>query len=327
MKKLICIGEALIDFIPIEKGLSLKDTPSFEKACGGAPANVCASCAKLGENAILLTKLGNDSFGDFIVETLANVGVNTTYIKRSSEYETSLAFASLTKSGERSFAFYRKNAADLFFDKEDLAVELFDSQSILHFCSVDLVPSKMKDAHIEAIKMMREKGGIISFDPNLRIPLWSDASLLKKTVLEFIDYADIIKISDDEIRFLFDTEDIDAVKVFLFKKGVKRFIYSKGKDGVILFTPSAKYEVNGYNVSTIDTTGAGDSLIGAILTELLQKNISKDKLLVLKDEEYNSILDFANLYAAHTTTKKGAIPALANKKEIMQFKKYVNKSK
>lgn len=320
MHKLICIGEALIDFIPLEKGLALKDVNSFEKACGGAPANVCATAAKLGEKAILLTKLGKDSFGDFIVETLAKVGVDTSYIKRSSEDETSLAFASLTKEGERSFAFYRKKAADLAYAKEDLAKELFDSETILHFCSVDLVPSKMKDAHLEAIKLMKEKGGLISFDPNLRFPLWEDLEMLKKTVWDFIPLVDIIKIADDELEFLFNTKDIENVKEMLFAKGIKWFIYSKGKEGVVLYTKDKTYEAKGYEVKTIDTTGAGDSLIGAILTKLLSLGVTKEKILYLEEKDSKEILDFANLYAAHTTTKKGAIPALATKEEIEAFK-------
>ena len=314
MKNVICIGEALIDFIPLEKGKALKDVNEFKRACGGAPTNVCAAVSKLGGNSIILTKISNDEFGKFILDTLDKVNINTSYIKRTDK-KTALAFASLDSNGDRSFSFYRDNTADLDFGVDDIDANLFKDAPILHFCSVDLIPSRMHDAHLEAIKLTKMNNGIVSFDPNLRFPLWSDYKLLKETVLEFISYSDIVKISDDELEFILDTNDLDVAKTKLFNMGVKWFIYSKGKDGCILITKNNTISVSGLDVKVVDTTGAGDSLIGAILYKLS----SIDDLDNLDNEALSNILSFANSYAAYTTMGAGAIPSMATLEEIEEF--------
>lgn len=318
MKKVICIGEALIDFIPLEKGKALKNVNEFKRACGGAPTNVCAAVSKLGGNSIILTKISNDEFGKFILDTLNQVNINTSYVKRTAK-KTALAFASLDNNGDRSFSFYRDNTADLDFGANDIDPSIFKENPILHFCSVDLIPSRMHDAHLEAIKLAKENKGIISFDPNLRFPLWDNHKLLKETVLEFISYSDIVKISDDELEFILDTSDLEEATNKLFNLGVKWFIYSKGKDGCILITRNHKVLVNGIKVNVIDTTGAGDSLIGAILYKLSSMDITIDELDTLDKEALDNILSFANYYAAYSTTGSGAIESMATMEEMNNF--------
>ncbi len=318
MKNVICIGEALIDFIPLVKGKALKDVNEFKRACGGAPTNVCAAISKLGGNSIILTKISNDEFGKFILDILNKVNINTSYVKRTDK-KTALAFASLDSNGDRSFSFYRDNTADLDFSPNDIEGDIFKNKPILHFCSVDLIPSKMHDAHLEAIKLTKENNGIVSFDPNLRFPLWNDHKLLKKTVIEFISYSDIVKISDDELEFILDTNDLNLAANKLFNIGVKWFIYSKGKDGCILMTRNYKVEASGIKVKVIDTTGAGDSLIGAILYKLSSMDITIDKLDTLDKEALANILSFANSYAAYTTTGSGAIESMATMEEIIFY--------
>lgn len=180
MKKLCAIGEALIDFIPNEKGKRLKNVGSFRQVVGGAPTNVAASVARLGGKSIVLTKLGEDAFGDNIVDTLNECGIDTCYIKRSKDLDTSLAFVSLSDDGNRDFKFYRKTAADLDYSKDDLPFEAIDDYGIIHFCSVSLVESKMKDAHIALLEYALNHQLVVSFDPNLRLSLWEDHEALKK---------------------------------------------------------------------------------------------------------------------------------------------------
>lgn len=321
MQKVICMGEALIDFMPLENGKSLKDVANFTKACGGAPTNVCASVAKLGEKAIILTQVGADSFGDYIVDVLRKVGVDTTHLIQNSKYKTSLAFAALDAQGERSFMFYRDNAADLFLQKEDIKKELFDRHTIFHFGSVSLVPSLAKEAHIKALQYAQQAQSIISFDPNLRFNLWPSAENLKTTVLEFILGVDILKLADDEAQFLFPNWQISEIKNYVFAKGVKWLIISKGAAGLSFYRLDLELDVKPICVEAVDTTGAGDSLIGAILALLCEKNISKDDLLKVNVDIINEILVKSAIYAAHTVTKKGAIPALATKIEIEEFAK------
>lgn len=317
MNKLLVIGEALIDFIPNVKGSELKDVVEFKKVAGGAPANVAGCVAKLGGKAKFLTKLGNDAFGMHIVDELKKCNVDTDSIILSDEYDTSLAFVSLKNDGNRDFKFYRKTAADLFLKDEEVDLSILDDIKMIHFCSVDLVESPMKKVHLKLLNEAVKRGIVVSFDPNLRFALWDNAYKLKETVLEFINYADILKISDEELEFITGTTDIDKAKEFVFNKGCKLFIYTMGKDGAYILTKDFKIYQNGLKVNVLDTTGAGDSFIGSFLYNILKtdKNIND-----LSYEELNEFLKFSNLYAAYITTKAGSLGAMANLKEIEDFK-------
>ena len=175
MKNKLCgIGEALIDFIPEVKGQRLKDVPSFKRVAGGAPANVVGAVTKLGIPSKFLTKLGDDPFGDYIVEVLDEAGIDTSNIARDKEGETALAFVSLASDGNRDFKFYRKNSADLRYSVEDIPADILNDCGMIHFCSVDLVESPMKEAHKKLIDMAIAQNVKVSFDPNLRFSLWDD---------------------------------------------------------------------------------------------------------------------------------------------------------
>lgn len=318
MNNRLCgIGEALIDFIPDVKGQRLKDVPSFTRVAGGAPANVIGAVTKLGIPSKMLTKLGDDPFGDYIIDVLNDAGIDTSNIERDQEGETALAFVSLAADGNRDFKFYRKNSADLRYSVDDIPEDILDDCGMIHFCSVDLVESPMKEAHKKLIDMAIEKGVKVSFDPNLRFSLWDDLDALKKTVNDFIPYADIVKISDEELEFITGKTDIkDAVPEILSGR-TKYVIYTKGADGAEIYTKDGMVEAPGYSIEVRDTTGAGDSFIGAFLFCILRDevedldSVSKDKL-----HEY---LDFSNAYAANTSTKEGALAAMATMDEIEKW--------
>ena len=172
MKKVISIGEALIDFIPHEKGQSLNNVSNFLRVAGGAPLNVAAAVAKLGGNAQMLTKLGVDSFGDHILEQVEPLGVDISKVLRTKEANTALAFVSLREDGERDFSFYRNPSADMLLNAEEIEEEVFAQGGILHFCSVSLIDAPIKEAHRKAIEFAKRNNCLISFDPNVRLPLW-----------------------------------------------------------------------------------------------------------------------------------------------------------
>ncbi|MDE6475385.1 MAG: carbohydrate kinase [Erysipelotrichaceae bacterium] len=324
MKTLCSIGEALIDFIPIEKGKRLKDVVAFKRVAGGAPANVAASVAKLGGKARFLTQLGQDAFGDHILDVLKMCGIDTSHILRTADADTSLAFVSLAHDGNRDFMFYRRNCADLQFCKEDINEHVLDDCSILHFCSVSLVESPMKYTHQKIIEKAIQQGMLISFDPNVRLSLWEDETKCQQTICDFLPYADIIKISDEELEFISGFQKIEDAKEFFFKGRCQWLIYTKGKDGVELFTRDGKHlSIEGYRVNAMDTTGAGDSFIGAFLFKVLQQECME--LHQIEEQELLSYLTFANAYAAHTTTKQGAIEAMATMEEITTFKAQLEK--
>ncbi|HJC51159.1 MAG TPA: carbohydrate kinase [Candidatus Anaerostipes avistercoris] len=319
MKNRLCgIGEALIDFIPDVKGQRLKDVPSFTRVAGGAPANVIGAVTKLGIPSKMLTKLGDDPFGDYIIDVLNEAGIDTSNIERDQEGETALAFVSLAADGNRDFKFYRKNSADLRYSVDDIPEDILDDCGMIHFCSVDLVESPMKEAHKKLIDMAIEKGVKVSFDPNLRFSLWDDLDALKKTVNDFIPYADIIKISDEELEFITGKTDIkDAVPELLSAGRGKYVIYTKGADGAEIYTKDGMVEAPGYSIEVRDTTGAGDSFIGAFLFCILRDEV-EDLNSVSKDKLYE-YLDFANAYAANTSTKEGALAAMAAMDEIQEW--------
>lgn len=325
MTKLITIGEALIDFIPSEKGCGLKDVNHFYKAPGGAPANVAACVARLGGQSTFISQLGEDAFGDFLIETLEDVGVETTYIKRTNAAKTGLAFVSLKEDGQRDFSFYRQPSADLLFTKDDLDKDLFQKNNILHFCSVDLIESPMKYAHLQAIHYAQDANMLISFDPNVRLPLWDDPDLCKSTIAHFTPYVDILKISDDELPFitgrnLTSCADEDEALHSLFQGHVKLILYTKGKEGVRLLLKSGyDITVQSKEVNVVDTTGAGDSFIGAFLYQLQKNSISKTDLLNLSVEKLTCYLKYATHCAALVISKKGVISALPTENDLLTF--------
>lgn len=322
MRRLLAIGEALIDFIPHTTDSKLKDVEGFSRQVGGAPCNVACTTTKLGGQAEMITQLGDDAFGDLIVETLENMGVGTQYLKRSSKANTALAFVSLTKDGERDFSFYRKPSADMLYSEAQVKQIEVTDKDILHFCSVDLVDSPMKTAHKALIEKVNQAKGTVVFDPNVRLPLWDSEEDCKSAIRDFLPFADIIKISDEELSFVTGYEEVSQAIQWLFQGHVQAVIYTKGADGAaIYFKDGTVIDQQGYKVKPIDTTGAGDAFIGAVISRLLVSN-EQDIIQLLKNEG-NAILEFSNYVAAMVTTQYGAIesiPTLDQVKEALNIK-------
>ena len=319
MKKVISIGEALIDFIPNEKNCSLKEVQNFERVAGGAPANVSAVVAKLGGKSSFISKLGNDAFGDYIIDILNQANIDTNYILRTNKANTGLAFVSLKENGNRDFSLYRNPSADMLLEESEIKKEWSHDCYSLHFCSVDLIECPMKYAHKKAIEYAMENNSIISFDPNVRLPLWNKEEDCRNAILEFLPLANILKISDEELEFITGFDNIEKAKEVLFKGNVKLIIFTKGKDGSEAHTPNKTIKVAGNVVNAIDTTGAGDSFIGSFLFNLLKDNINIEKLDKISDATLEKYLLFSNYYAAYSTTKKGAISSYATLDEINNY--------
>lgn len=315
MRKLYAIGEALIDFIPGTTDTKLKDVETFSRQVGGAPCNVASTVQKLGGHAEMVTQLGNDAFGDIIVETLDDIGVGTSFIRRTDEANTALAFVSLTQDGEREFSFYRKPSADMLYKSEYLTDLTVTEEDILHFCSVDLVQSDMKIAHETLINQFHQAGGTIVFDPNVRLPLWDSAEECQQAIRQFIPRAHIVKISDEELTFITGYTDEQAALKWLFQGNVEVVIYTKGAAGSEIHLKDGSVQSHeGFEVTPIDTTGAGDAFIGAAISKLLTydaKNLA-DTL----QQHGASILKFSNFVAAQVTTKYGAIESIPTLTEV-----------
>jgi len=313
LSRVFAIGEALIDFIPKEKGVTLSEVSTFEKAPGGAPANVASTVAKLGGTSSFIGKLGMDAFGDFLVDTLKNVNVDISHILRTEQAKTALAFVSLKHDGNRDFMFYRNPSADMLLSQEEIKSDWFNKNDILHFCSVDLIEAPVKYAHIKAINSIKAKGGIVSFDPNVRLFLWENKEECRKTILSFIPMCNILKISDEELEFITNIKDREAAIKSLFLGDVEVVIFTKGPSGSELYTKEFFASVEGNTVKAVDTTGAGDAFIGAFLYKISSENVDISSITKEKAHEF---LKFANITAAISTTRKGAISSLPEIQEV-----------
>jgi fructokinase len=319
VKKVLTIGEALIDFSPASVG-RLSEVSSFTRACGGAPANVAAAVAKLGGRSGVITKLGKDGFGDYIFRTLEEAGVETSSILRTDHAGTSLAFVSLHEDGGREFSFYRNPGADMLYEPNELKSEVFSDLSSLHFCSVDLVECPMKETHRAAISLARERGAIISFDPNIRLPLWKYAEDCIATVREFLPMADVIKLSDEECEMVTGQKDPKGAAETLLKRGCQLVLVSLGSQGALLYTAQGRAVFcPSIPCRAVDTTGAGDAFIGSFLFQLARDGLSVQELASLSEKKMTQYLTFSNAYAAAGVEKYGAIPAYPSQDEFQCF--------
>lgn len=314
MSKLYSIGELLIDFQSVGTG-SIKETVQFIKNAGGAPANVCVQAVKLGVQAVYLTKVGDDGFGEFLIETLKNEGVGVSFISKSREYDTSLAFVSFREDGEREFSFYRRACADLHFKPEDFAGVNFERGDVLEYGSVALKTGDARDTHISLIEKAEKSGALICFDPNLRFNLWESREELKETVNEFLKYADIIKVGLDELEFITGESGQSAVNK-MFGGKLKLLLVTDGGNRTFLYCADGRsFSCKGYKVKTVDTTGAGDSFFGAFIAQLLDAKITPETVFNT-GADYEKMLDFACKCGAYTTTGYGAIPAMGNRENV-----------
>lgn len=319
MGKLIGTGEALIDMIPAESGKMIKDVAAFSPIVGGAPANVCGAFSKLGGESYMVTQLGNDPFGDKIIDNFKEFNIGTEYISRTSEANTALAFVALMEDGNREFSFYRNPSADMLLDKASIKKEWFADSFALHFCSVSLGDTPMKQAHKRAIEYALEAGNIISFDPNLRFNLWESEEKLKQAVLEFLPYAHVLKVSDEELEFITGiTDESEAIKS-LFVGNVSLVLYTKGADGAEAYTRSKTAHADGVKVKAFDTTGAGDAFIGSFLFNLERALAGNKSIDDLSKETLEKMLQFSNLYCAKSVMKPGAIASYPSLSDMQQL--------
>lgn len=303
---LFAIGEALIDFIPKEKGCKFSEVSAFSPKVGGAPANVLGAFAKLGGKTQLITQLGNDPFGDKISEELSAYGIGLDYVMHTNEANTALAFVSLDKSGDRTFSFYRNPSADMLYDGGNLKSSDFEDCYALHFCSVSLGDFPMKEAHKKAISYAKENGAIISFDLNIRLPLWNDEKKLRSAINEFLPLADIVKVSDDELEFLTGCKDIEnGAKTML--KSSKLILCTCGSNGAYAFSKNLSVFAAPIAVNACDTTGAGDAFCGSFLYNLHRNKISNDEISKLPYEKLKTFLAQSNAYCAKSVCAYGAI--------------------
>lgn len=303
---LIAIGEALIDFIPEQSGCDFSEVTAFAPKIGGAPANVLGAFSKLGGKTQLITQLGDDPFGRKIADALGRFNIGTDRVLFTKKANTALAFVSLDKNGDRTFSFYRNPSADMLYGADNLTQSIFDDCFALHFCSVSLGDFPMKAAHTKAIELAKKAGAIISFDPNIRLPLWDSTQKLKAAITEFLPLADIIKVSDEEIGFITGTDDInDGCRKLLGH--AKIVICTCGARGAYACTENAEIFVPSPNIKATDTTGAGDAFIGSFLYSLHRGGYDLQKLAAMSSYDLAEYTKASVRYCGISVQSRGAI--------------------
>ncbi|CAL0317688.1 unnamed protein product [Lupinus luteus] len=310
----VSFGEMLIDFVPTVNGVSLADAPAFKKAPGGAPANVAVGIARLGGSSAFIGKVGEDEFGYMLADILKENNVNSEGMRFDPGARTALAFVTLRGDGEREFMFYRNPSADMLLQEDELDLDLIRKAKIFHYGSISLITEPCRSAHIAAAKAAKDAGVVLSYDPNLRLPLWPSADSAREGILSIWEIADIIKISEEEISFLTKGEDPydDAVVRKLFHPNLKLLLVTEGADGCRYYTKDFNGRVKGLKVDAVDTTGAGDAFVAGILSQL-----AEDLSLIQNEEKLRDSLKFANVCGALTVTERGAIPALPTKEAVL----------
>ncbi|KAF8405630.1 hypothetical protein HHK36_007706 [Tetracentron sinense] len=293
---IVSFGEMLIDFVPDVAGVSLAESQGFVKAPGGAPANVACAITKLGGASAFIGKVGDDEFGRMLVDILKKNGVNGDGVCFDADARTALAFVTLKKNGEREFMFYRNPSADMLLKESELNMGLIKQAKIFHYGSISLISEPCRSAHMAAMKAAKEAKILLSYDPNVRLPLWPSPEAAREGIKSIWKEADFIKVSDDEVAFLTQGDsDNEEVVLSLWFEGLKLLIVTDGEKG----------KVSGFSVKTVDTTGAGDAFVGALLCA-----VAKDDSIFQDEGKLKEALKFANACGAICTTQKGAIPAL-----------------
>ena len=305
------LGELLIDFT--QNGTSEQGNSLFEANPGGAPCNVLAMLSKLGHKTAFIGKVGKDSFGKQLKKVLAEVGIDATYLYMDDEIHTTLALVHTFVDGDRDFSFYRNPGADMMLKEEEIPEDLIKSSKIFHFGTLSMTHERVRAATKKALDIAKKSGCIISFDPNLRPPLWDSLETAREQVLYGLNYCDILKISDNEIQWLTGEEDYtDGVNWILDRFEIPLILVSMGKEGSRAYYKGSMVEVAPFlQKNTIETTGAGDTFGGCVLHYILEHGLEN-----LTEENLREMLRFANAAAALITTRKGALRVMPSVEEI-----------
>lgn len=312
MYDVAALGELLIDFTCLSTDAD--GYPTMAAHPGGAPANYLAALTKFGAKTAMIGKVGNDAFGRLLIKTLKGTGIDTRGMLVSDDVFTTLAFVTLDDSGDREFSFARKPGADtqLRFDEIDLSV--IDASKVLHFGTLSMTNEPARDATYKAVEYAAGHGKLISFDPNLRKPLWDDLDEAKRQMLWGLRHADIVKISDEETEFLFGIAPEEAAKHIIDSFGVRLVYVTCGAEGCFYRTKTASGFVKALSgIAVKDTTGAGDIFGGSAMYGLLRAGGVPEKLTA---EELENIVSFACASAGLSTTKAGGISSVPELGEV-----------
>lgn len=309
----IALGELLIDFTM--NGQSEQGNNMFEACPGGAPCNVLALLNKMGKKTAFIGKVGKDQFGALLRDTITEAGIDASNLMVDENVNTTLAFVHTFPDGDREFSFYRNPGADMMLTADEVNPEVVKDTKVFHFGTLSMTHEGVREATKKAVETAKANGCLVSFDPNLRPPLWSSLDLAKEQMEYGFGKCDILKISDNEIQFVSGKEDYDEGIAYLQETyNIPLILLTMGKDGSRAYYKGMRVERPGFSVKAIETTGAGDTFCGSSLNYLVDHDFEN-----LTEEQLGEMLTFANAAAAFVTTKKGAIKAMPVKEEVLEL--------
>ena len=306
----IALGQLLIDFTM--NGQSEQGNNMFEACPGGAPCNVLALLNKMGKKTAFLGKVGRDQFGTLLRDTITEAGIDASHLMIDDKVNTTLAFVHTFPDGDREFSFYRNPGADMMLTENEVDPAFIAQTKIFHFGTLSMTHDGVRAATKKAVQAAKDAGCLVSFDPNLRPPLWSSLDLAKEQMEYGFGVCDILKISDNEIQFVSGKEDYDEGIAYLQEKyHIPMILLTMGKDGSRAYYKGMRVERPGFSVKAIETTGAGDTFCGSSLNYVVEHGFED-----LTEEQLGELLTFANAAAAIVTTKKGAIRSMPEREEV-----------
>ena len=308
------LGELLIDFT--ENGISPQGNPVLEANPGGAPCNVLSMLGRLGKKTAFIGKVGRDMFGDQLKAAIEEVGIDTRGLIIDEDVRTTLAFVHTYPDGDRDFSFYRNPGADMMITKNEVSEELIGQSRVFHFGTLSSTHPGCREATRYAISLAKDAGCIVSFDPNLRPPLWKDLACARTEIEYGLSQCDLLKISDNEVEFLFGTTDYDKGAALLEEKyHIPLVCITLGRDGSRAYYQGQKVTAKPFiNEHTIETTGAGDTFCASMINYVLEHGL-KD----LTQEGLEQMLTFANAAASLVTTRKGALRVMPSRQEVLDY--------
>ncbi|ADQ14182.1 carbohydrate kinase family protein [Halanaerobium hydrogeniformans] len=309
MTDIITLGEALIDFTPLDKG-----NRDFRKNPGGAPTNVAVALSRLGVDVSFIGKVGDDVLGRFLVNKLKSEAVNIDNMLLTDEAKTAITFVTLKEDGDRSFDFYIDPSADRFLRKEEIDRELFNEAEIFHFGSISLIDEPARSATKKAIELAHKNEMLVSYDPNLREMLWDSLAEAKEMILSVMESIDILKVSEEELEFLTGKKDISEGTAEIYRKYQIPLIFiSCGSEGSYYHYENELFFSPAFQIDAVDTTGAGDAFVSAVLYKILksEKDISE-----MEHSYLEKTLKLANYSGSLTASASGAMAALPTLKEL-----------
>ena len=309
----LALGELLIDFT--ENGASAQGNPLLEANPGGAPCNVLAMLQKLGKRTAFVGKVGRDMFGAQLREAAESAGICMDYLLEDAHVHTTLAFVKTFPNGDRDFSFYRDPGADMMLRSDELPLEAIKKARIFHFGTLSMTHPDVRFATRKAVTVAKEAGALISFDPNLRPPLWYDLEEAREQIAWGLSRCDILKIADNELAFMTGETDFDkgAARLRESYPNIKVLNVTAGADGSYSYTGGRRVFVPSFRLGgTIETTGAGDTFCACVLNYVLENGIEE-----LEEDRLGDMLRFANAAAYLVTTKKGAIRSMPEREQVL----------